>query len=89
MKVEGQSGSEVIVRALLCVAQELDDGALASASAEARSEWSALLGRLPTEADLRRGIVKFPEDELRQLLGKAVRFREILRVEAPAFPRSA
>jgi hypothetical protein len=79
--------SERLLQDLLGLAKELDAAVLARASAPARDEWSELLLRLPTEADLRRGVVALAEDELGRLLGKALRFRQILRApEAPAVP---
>jgi hypothetical protein len=69
---------EQLVRSVLSVAQDVGDQALASTSVEARSEWRELLGRLPTEDDLCRGVIAFGEDDLQQILAKAIRFRAIV-----------
>ena len=69
---------EQLVRSVLSVAQDVGDQALASTSVEARSEWRELLGRLPTEDDLCRGVIAFGEDDLQQILSKAIRFRAIV-----------
>ncbi|HEX4406588.1 MAG TPA: hypothetical protein VH560_17235 [Polyangia bacterium] len=37
-----------------------------------------MLGRLPTEDDLCRGVIGFREDDLQQILAKAIRFRAIV-----------
>jgi hypothetical protein len=79
--------SERLVRDLLTLSSELDAHVLARASAPARDEWSELLLRLPTDADLRRGIVALAEDELSWLLAKVIRFRQILGgPDAPGVP---
>jgi hypothetical protein len=68
-----------LIRELLALARELDEAVLARASVLARAEWTELLLRLPTDADLSHGVVALAEDELGWLLAKAIRFSEILR----------
>jgi hypothetical protein len=79
MNHEVTSRSQRLLRDLRSLAGEIDEQSLARASAEARHEWSSLLGCLPTDADLRRGVILTTEDELEGFLTKASRFREILR----------
>jgi hypothetical protein len=81
--------SERLVRELLSFAKEVDAPVLARASALAQGEWSELLARLPSEADLRRGVIALGEDELGWLLSKAMRFHDILRTVAPATASTA
>src|SRR5450432_3375243 len=69
--------TERLVLDLLGFAKDIDDHVLAGASEEARDEWRVFLGRLPTDADLRRGVVG-GEDELERTLAKVIRFRAIL-----------
>jgi hypothetical protein len=83
------SRTERLLRELLHVAREVDAEVLARASDLAQEEWRELLRRLPTEADLRRGVVALNEDELAWLLSKALRFQEILRAGVPAVPSRA
>jgi hypothetical protein len=70
--------TERLVLDLLGCAKGIDDRVLAGASEEARHEWRAFLGRLPTAADLLRGVVGSAEDELERTLEKVIRFRAIL-----------
>jgi hypothetical protein len=60
------------------LASEIDDGLLATASAEARGEWALMRGTWPTAADLRTGIIGLSDDELDHMVGKVLRFRSIL-----------
>jgi hypothetical protein len=70
--------TETLVQKLGQLADEIDDGLLKAASLDARWEWRALCESWPSAADVRSGVVGLSDDELDTMIGKVLRFKDIL-----------
>lgn len=70
--------TELLVRELDALADQIERGLLAAASREARREWRCLRRQRPSEAELAMGSLALSEDELAFMVAKARRFKAIL-----------
>jgi hypothetical protein len=76
--------TEALVRRLAELTHDIDDEQLAVASPEARAEWALVCGRWPTAAEIRSGFICLSDDELELMIGKVLRFKDILaRLQRP------
>jgi hypothetical protein len=70
--------TESLVEKLGHLARDIDDGLLETASLDARGEWRVFRRTWPSAADVRSGTIGLSDDELDLMIGKVLRFREIL-----------
>src|SRR5437868_812510 len=70
--------TESLVERLGELAREIDEDLLEAASVDARGEWDILCDTWPDAAAARSGMVTLSDDELDAMIGKVLRFKDIL-----------
>jgi hypothetical protein len=79
--------TEALVKDLDVLGRNIDGSLLARATPDARSEWRAFLGQLPSDDTLGAGFLPYSDDELAHMVAKVLRFKAILEAGPRAVGR--